>query len=365
MALYEVTAESFSKIEPATFEQLALRERTDLQRLLKKTIEVILPDALVIAEEFGEWEESKRRIDLLALDRQGNLVVIELKRTEDGGRMDLQAIRYAAMVSTMTFDRAVDTFSRYQEQNGSEADARAKILHNLGKPEPDEESFAKDVTIVLVSANFSKEMTTAVMWLNKRDLDIRCIRLIPYQDNGRIFVDVQQVLPLPEAAEYQIQIREKEQKERKERAERIPLRKFWEELLFLAEGKTPLNAKLKPSDRTYIGTGAGISGVGFWYEVFQHSSRVQLYINRGEATINKKSFDDLQDHKTEIEATFGGALTWQRLDNRQACRIAYEMTTGGYRDDESIWPTIQVAMIEAMIRFEKALMPFVRELGER
>ena len=61
----------------------------------------------MIAEEFGQWEDSRRRIDLLGLDKGANLVVIELKRTEDGGHMELQAIRYAAMVSTLTFDKLI------------------------------------------------------------------------------------------------------------------------------------------------------------------------------------------------------------------------------------------------------------------
>jgi hypothetical protein len=47
----------------------------------------------------SDWEDSSRSIDLLCIDKQANLVVIELKRTEDGGHMELQAIRYAAMVS--------------------------------------------------------------------------------------------------------------------------------------------------------------------------------------------------------------------------------------------------------------------------
>jgi len=63
---------------------------------------------LVVSEEFGDWEDSRRRIDLLGIDKAANLVVIELKRTEDGGHMELQAIRYAAMVSKMTFDRLVE-----------------------------------------------------------------------------------------------------------------------------------------------------------------------------------------------------------------------------------------------------------------
>src|SRR4051794_14858795 len=112
MALYEITPDKFNKIAETAFDLAGFRERFDLQRLLKKQIEVIAPDTLVIAEEFGEWEESKRRIDLLAIDKGANLVVIELKRTDDGGHMELQAIRYAAMVSTMTFDRVVDVYYR-------------------------------------------------------------------------------------------------------------------------------------------------------------------------------------------------------------------------------------------------------------
>ena len=47
-------------------------------------------------------------------------------------------------------------------------------------PDPKVSEFAQDVRIVLVSANFSKEITMSVLWLNERDLDIRCVRLIPY-----------------------------------------------------------------------------------------------------------------------------------------------------------------------------------------
>lgn len=81
---------------PSTsFQQESLWERCDLQQPLKLNIEAIDENVMVIAEEFGEWSEGGRRIDLLAIDRDANLVVIELKRTDDGGHMELQAIRYA------------------------------------------------------------------------------------------------------------------------------------------------------------------------------------------------------------------------------------------------------------------------------
>ena len=98
MPIYELTKDSIAPLPPATFAELGISERTDLQRLLRDNIEVIAPNTLVISEEFSSWEDSRRRIDLLAIDKEANIVVIELKRTEDGGHMELQGVRYAAMV---------------------------------------------------------------------------------------------------------------------------------------------------------------------------------------------------------------------------------------------------------------------------
>jgi len=218
MAIYEVTDDAINPITPTTFREAQIQERSDLQRLLRDRIAVIAPGCLVLAEEFGDWDDSRRRIDLLALDAEANLVVIELKRTEDGGHMELQAVRYASMVSTMTFEQAVRAHERFLSATGrGDEDASANILEHLGWDEPDEDAFAQDVRIVLASAQFSRELTSAVIWLNERGLDIRCVRLIPYADRGRVLLDVQQVIPLPEAEAYQVRVREKSRKERESR----------------------------------------------------------------------------------------------------------------------------------------------------
>ena len=180
-------------------------------------MEVIAPDVLVISEEFGGWEDSKRRIDLLGIDREANLVVIELKATEDGGHMELQAIRYAAMVSKMTFDKVADVLASHLAAHERQENAREMLLEFLGWETPDEERFAQDLRIVLASAEFSRELTSAVLWLNEHGLDIRCVRLRPHTDGTRVFVDVQQILPLPEASESFVNLREKKAEERQAR----------------------------------------------------------------------------------------------------------------------------------------------------
>jgi hypothetical protein len=212
--IFHFTPTGIKPLEGASFQSLKLMERSDLQRLLRERLEVIAPDCMVLGEEFCSWDDARRRIDLLALDREAKLVVIELKRTEDAGHVELQALRYAAMVSTMTFEQAVEAHDAYLRKLGRDTDARLAILEFLGWDESLEGEFAHDVRIVLVAADFQKEVTTAVLWLNERELDIRCVRMQPYIFNGEVLVDVQQVIPLPEAEEYQVRVRERNEQRR-------------------------------------------------------------------------------------------------------------------------------------------------------
>ena len=116
MPLYTFTDKQITEVQNTQFGREGIQERTDLQAALRDKVTVISPDTLVIAEEFSEWTEGARRIDLLGIDKQANLVVIELKRDDTGAHMELQALRYAAMVSTLTFKRAVEIHQQYLER---------------------------------------------------------------------------------------------------------------------------------------------------------------------------------------------------------------------------------------------------------
>jgi hypothetical protein len=206
--LYELTREHLSRVDVQTFSAAGVRERADLQRLLRANVEVISPNTMVVAEEFGEFEGSRRRIDLLAIDTDANIVVIELKRDETGAHMELQALRYAAFVSTMNFDQVVDAYCRFAKVDAEQA--RDEILRFLDWEQSDVRPFGQEVRIVLAAADFSSELMSTVVWLNERwRMGIRCVRLRPYQIGERLFVDVEQLIPLPEAADFQVRVREK------------------------------------------------------------------------------------------------------------------------------------------------------------
>ena len=218
MAIYKMVGdkERLDKVAPTSFGQEGVLERSDLQRILRDQPEVLEEGLLIISEEFGNWQDSNRRIDLLALDATGRLVVIELKRGETGEHMDLQAIRYAAMVSTITLQQAIDTHQDYLNKLGFEEDAEERIrehLENNGYPR-----FASErPRIILASEGFSPELTTCALWLNETGLDVTCIRMQPHRSGSELLIETSQIIPLPEAQNYLVRVREREEEQGKER----------------------------------------------------------------------------------------------------------------------------------------------------
>lgn len=363
MPIYEARPEGLQPLTATSFEAEGWRERGDIQRLLKDRIASLEDGLLVLTDEFSGWADSTRRIDLLCLDDEANLVVVELKRNEDGGHMELQALRYAAMVSAMTFDQAVDTLARYRNRANPDPDeARADILAFLGWSEPDEDSFAIETRIILAAADFGKELTTSVLWLRDRGIDIRCVRLKPYRmEDGRLLLDIQQLIPLPEAEDFQTKLGEKRLAERRGRAERHDLMlRFWQSLLArpAAQARPDLNSNRTPKDSSYLPGRIGRAGITVNYVAGETTARVEFLFQRRDG---KELLHRLMQERAAIEADFGGPLDWREREEARQCRVVFEVP-GGYRSPEEDWPNIQDRLIDAMARLDAALRQRVLQL---
>jgi hypothetical protein len=197
-------------VEPTTYASERWRERDHLQPLLRDNPEVLDPGLLIVSEEFNNWEGSSRRIDLLGLEKEGNLVVIELKQEEGGGHMELQAVRYAAMVSAMDFEAVVHAYESFLTKFGKDTTAaRLEIKTFLAVADNDEPVITNLPRIILVAPNFSREIATTVLWLNDQGLGIRCIAANLYRIQEDDYLQIDQIIPLPSAADYQFKMREK------------------------------------------------------------------------------------------------------------------------------------------------------------
>jgi len=151
-------------------------------------------------------------------------------------------------------------------------------------------------------------------------------------------------------------------KTNKEFAERYDIRQRWWTLL-VGRPEAKLHAHISPGIYSWIGTSSGVRGLGLNYAVTQDQSSAELYIDRGKnnEAENKAAFDQLLAHKAEIETAFGGALSWERLDAKRACRIRASVE-GGYRSPEDQWDTIQANLVTTMNRLDQALKPHLKTL---
>ena len=117
------------------------------------------------------------------------------------------------MIPAMTFEHVVSTYQAHLEKEGSDKDARDELISFLAWEDEANDPAIGDVQIVLVAEDLSKELTTSVLWLIEKGLDIRCVRLQPYRVGKQLLADVEQVIPLKAAEEYIIRVREKRKEE--------------------------------------------------------------------------------------------------------------------------------------------------------
>ena len=116
------------------------------------------------APKLSGFDKTRDRPDILALDAQGKLVVVEIKRDESGSGQDLQALRYAAYASTIQADQVVELFRTYRRAEHGETldadEARSKLEAFVGAEALDRDPETPPWRVaVLARATFRAPMT--------------------------------------------------------------------------------------------------------------------------------------------------------------------------------------------------------------
>ena len=195
------------KMTSTTFQNEKLKERYDIQEWIEKNPEIVENNLLIIGKEVTL--PSDIRLDLLAIDKNSNLVILELKRDLTGRNVDWQAIKYASYCSNFS---PTDIFRQFAEYLGSDEDeAESKIEEFIN--DENFENLNQNQRLILVSKEFHSDVVSSVLWLRDYGIDISCVKLTPFTDDtGTLFITPSKIIPLPEAEDYLIK-KEKKQKE--------------------------------------------------------------------------------------------------------------------------------------------------------
>lgn len=358
------------KIQEVTFSSLGLKERDDLQEWIVREPAILGEEMLIIQKEFSGFSDTNERLDLLAIDRKGNLVIIENKLDDSGKDVTWQAMKYASYCSTLGKEGIRKIYQEYLNKTEPGVAAEDKICDFLNKSDLDEVQLNHDLSqrIILVAREFRKEVTSTVLWARKFRIQIQCIKVIPYMFEGHLLLDTEQIIPVKDVADITISLDEKAHDEvatGEEIAERELVRdRFWKGLLLKMNAKSQLFSGINVDGNHYdhwLTAGAGISGLGYTFVITKKYASIELGINKSNKDENKAIYDELIKEKESIEQSFGAELSWQRLDDKKMSRITYILEGVNVFNDED-WPQMQNFLIENMIRFNEIFKKYINKL---
>jgi len=216
-------------------------------------------------------------------------------------------------------------------------------------------------TAVWVTPEARQEHVNAITWLNESGLaqfflvKVEVIR-IAGSPPAPLFTQIAGPSEIIEKAGDQ----KRESTESKEM-----LRRFWTGLLERARQKTSLHDNVSPSNWWGICTPTGKPNVSYYFYVQKHAARVELAIDKrgDDGEYYRRAFDALKQFSIQIEEDFGEPLEWVQSETSLIRRIGKLLPDGGSSDEER-WPEIHDRLIDTMIRFEKAIGPYIAKIQE-
>ena len=186
---------SFSVLDTPTLADVSITERYDLQEYIVNSPDAFFKeigqDLFLIGKEVQPSTTVQDRIDLLAVDKEGITVVIELKRSHHKLHM-LQAISYAGMIAPWE----LDDFLQLLDEEPQEA--LSDFL------EVDRSVINQQQRIILVAEAYDYALLVGAAWLSEHyGVDIICCRIALARDSltETEYLVCSNVYPAPELAE--------------------------------------------------------------------------------------------------------------------------------------------------------------------
>lgn len=360
--MYQIDKDQ-NRIKPLSvkrFCDLGFCEREHLQEWLANEPMALGEELLIIQKEFDGFDDTRERLDLLALDKDANLVIIENKLDDSGRDVIWQALKYASYCSSLSKAQVIEVYQQYLNRCCSAGDAQALLCEFLEVQDLDETvlNAGNKQRVMLVAANFRKEVTSTALWLLSHNIRMQCFRVTPYSLGESLFLNVEQIIPTPEAEEFMIGISAKEAEQKADekvlKSRQQFRREYWERALeALRESETTLFNNVSPGKDHWLAAGGGVAGCIFQLIFGSSLMRIELCIARSSREENKFLFDQLYEQREKIETEFGGTLSWERLDDKKGSYVRYGKQING--DDRDNWPEMIQWQVEYIIRLEKAL----------
>jgi hypothetical protein len=369
MYIINKSTNRIEKLEATTFKTLGFRERENLQEWIANNPTCLNEDILIIQKEFDGFNDTNERLDLLAIDKQGNLVIIENKLDDTGKDVTWQVIKYASYCSTLNSSQIIAIFSQYLIKIGSTETSEELLTEFLETEDFREKlNIGNSQRIMLIAGEFRKEVTSSVLWLMNYGLRIQCFKTTPFRLGEQLFLNMEQIIPIKEAEDFVISMANKSREEvgvQEEIKERHVLRrKFWTAYLKEINKVNSLYQNINPTKDHWLSAGSGMSGVSYTSVCTGDYVRIELAITGKSQEENKAVFDALYMKKNKIEEIFGNELIWERLDDKKMSRVKFQKDGLSILNEDDCAKMIDF-LVSVVPKFELSFKKAIQDLSKR
>lgn len=357
---YNKNSKKISLYDETDLKSHNVLERQDIEKWVESYPDILGEELLILTTEYDKFDKTNERVDLLAIDKAGNLVVVELKRDNSGKNVELQAIKYAAHFSTFTLEQVAELYRHYLSKKDRRIDAEAAKKEIINFIDNDEfEELSDKPRMILVSREYRIEVTSTVLWLRKFGIDLKCIKLTPYaMDNNTIAFESNIIIPLPEAEDFIVKCEKKENVEHSRTLTQQEYFDFFNELTEKLKTVLP-KQNPNPTTRSYCAILTGVSGTHFEWAFHgrpRTSFGVELHFERGMREFNKNAIEELEKVKSKLERATGEKVIFQKEWGKTWARIYIEKNEGRMTDELKTWA------VDKMKTFIEVLQPEVEKL---
>lgn len=218
-------------------------------------------------------------------------------------------------------------------------------------------------TVIWLAEEVREEHRQALDWLNQRtDEDTEFFAVVGEVLRIGESLPAIQFRPVVFPNEWQKARRQAARGKRSERGEAY--RVFFQALIDELREEHQFTGARKAQPQSWYGFASGYS-IAEYSASFARGgrARVDLYIDDGDVDENKELFDDLFAQRQEIETAYGARLEWERLDDKQASRVAV-YTDGSIEDDPQRLDAVAEWMIAQLLRMRAVFGPRLAEWND-
>jgi hypothetical protein len=205
----DIAAKQLVRLEEKTLTELGLWERDDLEAMIASSFEAFCKDLglkwLLVGKQFYVSDEIKDHGDLLALDKEGKSVIVELKRNFDDNQL-YQALTYASMVAEWDLGKFARELANRKGTTTEEATEEISGFLDI-----EGENLNERQAVYLLAEDFDYQTLVTAKWLReKHGVDVSCVRLDVSKSGNELFLSFVLIYPTPGLQEHAVNVRRRE-----------------------------------------------------------------------------------------------------------------------------------------------------------